>query len=118
MTCNGYNNIEIYDQSGQDVYYCTTKPSTLFFVGANVKWVGISRIGKSNFTLSIQFFSGTTTPITTAAPVTTVASATTAAPLASSNFNQFSNKTKILYICIMLLIKVVVFKLLSLTKLV
>ena len=91
MSCNGFNDIELYDQSGQDVYYCSTQPSTLFFIGANVNWVGISRIGQSKFTINIQFFSVTTTPITTAAPATTAAPVTTAAPLASSNFNQLLN---------------------------
>lgn len=70
VSCNGFDNIELWDNTGKEWVYCRDgRPSSYTFVANGANWVGISRLGRVRFDVRISF-TNTNPVVTTVAPVT------------------------------------------------
>jgi len=77
ISCNGFNDIELYDQNGRLYYYCdyNPRPSVVNWISKNVNWIAVTRYGSVRFTMLVQFPSvntSTIVPVTNSsvAPIT------------------------------------------------
>jgi len=71
VSCNGFDDIELWDNTGKEWIYCREgRPSSYTFVADGARWVGISRLGRVSFNSMITFTNQNPGVVVTNPPVT------------------------------------------------